>query len=153
MGSVFKKTFTKPLPDGAEIVLRKGQQIARWKAKDGKRRTGRVIIGKDGSKRVLLEAGTYTAKYRDGQGRVVEKTTGCRDESAARPLLAEWERRAEQIRAGVFTPGEDAIANHSQMALESHFEGYLDFLVAKATTEKRRTETLRCLKRVSNDCE
>lgn len=30
MGTVFKKTFTKPMPAGAEIFIRKGQRFARW---------------------------------------------------------------------------------------------------------------------------
>jgi hypothetical protein len=33
MGSVFKKTYTKPLPAGAELFSRKGQRFARWKDK------------------------------------------------------------------------------------------------------------------------
>jgi hypothetical protein len=30
MGTVYKKTFTKPLPAGAKIIVRKGQQLAEW---------------------------------------------------------------------------------------------------------------------------
>ena len=32
MGSVFKKTATKPLPAGAKIIVRRGQQLAEWTA-------------------------------------------------------------------------------------------------------------------------
>jgi hypothetical protein len=32
----------------------------------------------------VIEAGTYTAKYRDGSGNVLEVATGCRDIDAAR---------------------------------------------------------------------
>ena len=31
MGSVFKKCYTKPMPAGAEVVVRKGEQLARWR--------------------------------------------------------------------------------------------------------------------------
>jgi hypothetical protein len=35
MGSVFKKTVTRPLPNAAEIITRHGVRLARWR--DGKR--------------------------------------------------------------------------------------------------------------------
>ncbi len=41
--------------------------------------------------RIIVTAGTYTAKYRDGSGIVREVATGCRDESAARSVLTELE--------------------------------------------------------------
>ena len=30
MGTVYKETFTKPLPAGAKIIVRKGQRFAEW---------------------------------------------------------------------------------------------------------------------------
>ena len=68
MGSVYKKKYTKPVPDGAEAFTRKGQKHVRWTDHRGKRKTAKLTIGKDGSDRLLVEAGTYTAKYRDGSG-------------------------------------------------------------------------------------
>jgi hypothetical protein len=35
MGSVFKKTVTRPLPPGAEIIQRKGVRLARWRDASG----------------------------------------------------------------------------------------------------------------------
>ncbi len=31
MGAVFKKTFTKPIPTNADIIVRGGERLARWK--------------------------------------------------------------------------------------------------------------------------
>ena len=95
MGTVFKKTFTKPLPADAELFTREGQQFARWKDAKGKTRKALVTASKDGQPRILIEAKTYTAKYRDGDRIVREVSTGCRDEQAARSVLADLERRAE----------------------------------------------------------
>ena len=104
MGTVYKKTFTKPLPADAETFTRKGELLARWKPpKGGRTKTAPVTTGKDGSDRVVLTAGTYTAKYRDGSGVVREKATGCRDETAARSVLRDLERRAELVKAKVIT--------------------------------------------------
>ena len=99
MGTVYKETFTKPLPAGAKIIVRKGQRLAEWKDAKGKTRTAPLTAAGD---RITVEAGTYTAKYRDGSGIVREVATGCRDESAARSVLAELERRAERVK------GEDS---------------------------------------------
>ena len=101
MGTVFKKTFTKPLPAGAEIFTRKGERFARWKDSKGRTRTAALTIGKDGSDRVAIESPFYVAKYRDGRGIVREVATGCRDETAARSVLGDLERRAELVKANV----------------------------------------------------
>jgi len=65
MGTVYRESFTKPLPAGAKIIVRKGQRFAEWKDAKGKTRTAPLTIGKDGTERILLTAATYTAKYRD----------------------------------------------------------------------------------------
>ena len=53
MGTVFKKTATKPLPAGAKIIVRKGQRLAEWIDAKGKRRTAPVTVGKDGTDRLV----------------------------------------------------------------------------------------------------
>ena len=35
MGALYLKTFTKPVPAGAEIIVRKGQRFARWNDRKG----------------------------------------------------------------------------------------------------------------------
>ena len=39
MGTVYRKTYTKPRPADAETFTRKGQQFAKWKDAKGKSRT------------------------------------------------------------------------------------------------------------------
>ena len=39
MGTVYRKTATTSLPDGAEIMTRKGERLARWKDRKGRART------------------------------------------------------------------------------------------------------------------
>jgi integrase len=152
MGTVFKKTFTKPLPAGAELFTREGQQFARWKDAKGKARKALVTSSKDGQARILIEAKTYTAKYRDG-GRIVrEVSTGCRDEQAARSVLADLERRSELVKAGVMTPKEDQIADHQGIALAEHFDAYEASLRSKGVTDGHRKETRCCLDRLAAEC-
>ena len=82
MGSVYRKSYTKPIPKGAEFIVRQGVRLARWKDASGKSRTAPVTTGQDGTERIRIESGTFIAKYRDGDGIVVEAPTGCRTSSA-----------------------------------------------------------------------
>jgi hypothetical protein len=128
MGSVFRKTTTRPLPPGAEIFTRKGERFARWKTK-GKTRTAPLTTGAGGANRIVTESPFYVAKYRDGSGVVQTVSTGCRDETAARQMLADLERRAERITAGMMTPAEDRMVDHLAAPLEVAFVGFDEYLV------------------------
>lgn len=151
MGTVFKKTFTKPLPAGATIIVRKGRRLAEWRDAKGKRRTAPVTTGKRGDDRIVVTAGTYTAKYRDGSGIVREVATGCRDESAARSVLTELEKRAERVRGGILTAAEDAVIDHQATPLDGHIDAFIDHQRAKGSS-RRADDERRQLRRVAADC-
>ena len=135
MGIVYKETYTKPLPDGAEIFNRKGQRYARWKDAKGKTRTARVTTptqGKNaGVDRIIVEAKTYTARYRDGSGHVVKTATGCKTLDAAKAVLVELETRADKVRCGKWTSAEDAVLDHQLTPIDRHVEAYLDHIRSK----------------------
>jgi len=152
MGTVYRKTATKPLPAGAKIIVRKGQRFAEWKPAKGKTRTAPVTIGQDGTDRIVITARTYTAKYRDGSGVVREVPTGCRDETAARSVLGDLERRAELVKAGVLTAAEDAVADNQGTPLADHFAAFIDHQKAKGVVPVRVNNTLTQLRRVAADC-
>ncbi|MFL5343107.1 MAG: tyrosine recombinase XerC, partial [Gemmataceae bacterium] len=152
MGSVFKKTVTKAVPASAEIITRKGERVARWKDAKGKTRTAPLTTGKDGSDRIVIEARTYYAKYRDGAGVVCVVPTGCRDETAARRVLGELERKAELVRAGVITAAENGIGEHRGTPLGEHFDAYLANLEAAGVTKEHRANVKRQLRRLAADC-
>ncbi len=152
MGTVYRKTFTKPVPPSAETFTRKGQRFARWKDRKGKTRTAPLTTGKDGADRLTLESPYYVAKYRNGAGIVVEESTGCRDETAARSVLADLERRAELIKAGVMTAAESAVSEHQGKPLAEHFGAFDEHLRAKGVTRIHREDTGRYLGRLAADC-
>src|SRR5262249_19128168 len=152
MGTVFKKSYTKPVPSGAATLVRQGQRFARWKDRKGKARTAPLTIGKDGSVRLLLESPHYIAKYRDGSGVVREAATGCKDETAARRVLAELERRAELVRSGVMTNAEAAAADHQTAPIAEHFDAFDQYLAAKDSSAIHRAYTRRYLDRLATEC-
>ncbi len=152
VGSIRRKTYTKPLPADAELFTRKGQRMARWKV-GSKSRTAPVTTGKDGSPRIVETAKTFTAKYRNAENLVVEVATGCKDKAAAEQRLAELERQADRIRAGVLTSTEEKAVSRQQTPIAEHIEAYLSHLEAAETTPEHRANVRRCLYRIVNDCE
>src|SRR3954452_6923913 len=131
MGSVFKKSVTRPIPPGAAVVTRQGVRLARWRDGRGRVRTAPLTTGKGGTDRVRDVSGTYFARYRDGDGMVVEGPTCCRDGCAARQVLAELERKAERVRAGLLTPAEARTAEHLTIPIGEHVEAFIASLEAK----------------------
>lgn len=162
MGSVFKKTFTKPLPIEAELVqvARKNRRdgepefdvFARVKPPKGRAVTYPVTTGRDGSQRIVVEAGTYLAKFRDAAGIVREVSTGCRDEGRARSVLNELERRSELVRSGVLSADEDRIADHQRTPIVEQFEAWDFTQQAKGLSEAHRKDSLRNLNRLAREC-
>ena len=148
MGSVYKETFTKPLPTGAKVIIRKGQRLAEWIDAKGKRRTAQLAAAGD---RVTIEAGTYTAKFRDGSGIVRKVSTGCRDESAARSILGKLERRAELVKGEVLSAVEDAVIDHQSTPLANHIAAFTDHQKARGVS-RRLNDTRSQLQRVAVDC-
>ena len=151
-GNRLQETGREPLPPGAEIFVRKGERFARWKDRKGKTRTAPLTVGKDGSDRIVIESPYYVAKYRDGAGVVRVVATGCRDETAARQVLADLERRAELVRSGVMTAAEAAIGDHQASALAEHLDAFDEHHQAKGVTKIHREDTGRYLHRLAADC-
>ena len=142
MATVYKKTYTKPLPPTAEVFSRKAEQLARWKDTKGRTRIAKVTIPQSGkhagTMRISVEGATYTAKYRTGAGHVVERATGCRSKDGALSVLKQLTDRAEKVRAGVLSAAEDATADYQLVPLADHFDAYEDYLRASGRSRAIR---------------
>ncbi len=152
-GTVYRKTVTRPLPTGAELFTRQGQQFARWKPAKGRTRTAKITTGKDGSPRIVEESRTYIAKYRDGLGYVCEVATGCREEDAARSGLSKLERRAELVKSEVMSSAEASTADHQSISIVVHFGAYLNHVRAKGATALHVTDLERKAKKLFRECD
>jgi integrase len=147
MGTIFKPTVTKPLPPGATVV----NGVARWTSpRSGAcsapvRTTPRGVC-------IEIESSKYLARYRDGQGVVQTVATGCKDADTARAVLADLERRAELVKAGVITPAQDAVADHKRTTIAGHGEAYLASLQAKGVTPEHLRNVRRQLAGVIDGC-
>ncbi len=138
MGTVYRETYTKPLPDGAELFTRKGERFARWTDRRGRKQIAKVTTGRDGSPRVVLECRTHTAKYRNGAGQRVKVATGCRSKDAAGSVLKELHDRADKVRCGAWTAAEDNVLDWQATLITEHVAAYLDYLWAKRGKGGRR---------------
>ena len=152
MGSLRKKTFTKPLPKGAELFTKKGDQFARWLDQNGQKRTASVTVGKNGDQRVVIRSATYTAKYRDASGSIKEVATKCRDKQAAAAVLAELERGADRERAGIITSKESASLSNSDKPLSEHLDSYTSARKAKGLSERHIQETRGLIEKICREC-
>ena len=149
MGTVYKETFTKPLPAGARIIVRKGLRLAEWKDAKGKTRTAPLTAAGD---RITAEAGTYTAKYRDGSGIVRKVSTGCRDKTAAESVLADMLRRVARVQGKILTAAEDRMIDHQETPLAEHLEAYLVHLTAKGDSDVHLADTRRLVGKITAGC-
>jgi hypothetical protein len=100
----------------------------------------------------VVAARTFTAKYRDGAGVVQEAATGCRDESAARSLLTELERRAVRVKGKILTVAEDRMIDHQETPLGEHLEAYLIHLKAKGDSDVHLADTRRLANKIIGGC-
>ena len=149
MGNIFRKQTTRALPNGAEFFTKAGDRFARWQSR-GKTFTAE-LTGSQETPRIVTHSKTFTARYRDHNGIVVERPTGCRDRQAAEQLLRKWEREVEQIRAGILDPKQLESARASSTNLETHLASYEQSLIARNVSAVYRSNTLRAVRRLADD--
>ncbi|TWU08898.1 site-specific tyrosine recombinase XerC [Symmachiella macrocystis] len=153
MATLFKKQFTKPIPTAAKIFTRtvKGEakRFAQWTDRKGKQRTAELTaVGE----RLKYEAGTWTAKFRDGEGKVCEVATGCRDKQAAQSVLDELLRRSELVKARVLSPQQDKIADHQRTPLSDHLKAYVEHLKSRGVHSDRVKTMETRMEQTANAC-
>ena len=151
MGSIYKKKSLKRLPKCSELIEVNGNQKAKWKSRDGKWITREVKKDSNGKLRVVSLSKFYTAKYRDENGRTIEVSTRCREESSARKILSELERKVELIHSGVITREESQVANNNDLSLDKHIHDYLNSLKAAEKSERYQQDCHRLILRVAKD--
>ena len=157
MASIFRKTYTQPLPKHAEIVERRGRQMVMWIDRRGRKQYDDVTTGKLGQIKIIRESPTWFVRYRDADGLEQIKSTGCKDEQAARQVMADVLRRVEHRKAGILTAEQDQQASHADRRIAEHVTDYLEHLKAKTVrgrkvAAKHRENVKRHLDKVAANC-
>ena len=83
---------------------------------------------------------------------MIEAATGCRDESAARQVLADLERRSERVRSGLITSAESRIVKHLTTPIGEHVDAFIASIESSDATAKHVRETRRVLNAVLKGC-
>ncbi len=65
MAVIYRKKYPIPMPEGAEIISRRGKKFARWQ--NGKNQTRTAEVLEDG--RVMFVADCLYVRYRDSAGK------------------------------------------------------------------------------------
>ena len=149
---LYRKTYTKPIPPGAELFTRKGERLARFKDGKGRTKTAKVTTNEQGIDRLVFTSPYWRLRYRNGRGIVCEVPTGCRDEVAAHGFANDVLRRVELVKGKTITQEQDEVADHAKVAIAGHIEGYLDHLRAKGVTNTRYDHVKCWLTRLIRDC-
>ncbi len=157
MATVFRKTYTQHLPKHVEIVERRGKRVAMWLDRRGKKRYDEITTGKAGETKLVRKSPTWFARYRDADGIERIKTTRCKDEQAARQVLADLVKRVEHRKAGIITSEQEWQASYADWPLADHIKSYLEHLKAKTVrgrkvSAKHRKNVERHLNRIKGDC-
>ena len=98
-----------------------------------------------------VETGTYFARFKDHTGRIVERSTGCRDETNARRKLSDWETQAEQIRAGILDAGELETARSAAGPIAPAVAEYGQALTAAEVGDTYHANALRAVRRLTKE--
>ena len=152
MGHVTRKQYTRPLPDRAKIVAKKGGDCAEWIDRNEKKCSAPVMMGRNGKPRIRVRSSSYTAVYRDGLGVIRQHATGCRSKRSAEMVLAKLEQETEKIRAGVLTSAESEISKHRDTPLAEHIANHTDHQAAKGVHPQRVKNTRSRLLRLAKEC-
>jgi integrase len=144
MASVFKQTYKRPIPPGAEIITRKGEKLARWKDKRGRTKTAPLS---DEGDRIVLEYRCWYIAYEDHTGKRVV-VQGYTDRQATEQKARDLERDAAQRKEGLVTVDRD----RASMAFGEALDAYLSDLERLGRDDVYRYNIRKLLEKLAKEC-
>ncbi len=150
MAKVYLKNCYRPVPTGARVVKASdGKRYATW-YKDKVECTAEHVETKSGP-RIIQPSNVYVARYADAQGRMRERSTGCKDKRSAEHVLNKWLQEIDKAKAGIITPQEIAHSKKLSAPIDDQIDDYTAFLKTKAGDEYINAVKGR-VRRVCEDC-
>ena len=132
MSRVYRQTYTHKIPKEAEVVIKNGKKVAKFKNRKGKPIT--ALISKDG-KNVIREASRWYVAYKD-ENNVWHYVPGSADRVLTERYAQQLDKDVERIRCGLGPP------KHMQPAssLVELLDDFRKHLQAKGTSAKQVRE-------------
>jgi integrase len=144
MPRLFRQSYTRAIPEGADIITMKGKRHARFQDEDG--RTITAPLNSKGERIRLLSTKWY-GEYLDADG-IPRREPLSTDKVAAQQLLAELVRKAERGKAGILDPFEE----HCRRPLLEHLTDFQTSLLADGDTADHAKKTTSRARRVLQEC-
>ncbi len=146
MGFVYKRKRRQSIPDGAEIIRRRGGKVAKWES------NGRTYTADVDGDSVIIEGRVYYARWRGADGRTHMASTGCRDKGMAETWLSRRTDEAERVISGVITQGEADTATRAAGALSAAVDAFASDMTARGRTAGHIDVTKSVVKRCADAC-
>ncbi len=144
MASLYKPSYSRPIPDGASMVTVKGRKCARFTIKGGRRVT--APLTKSG-KKCLVPTEKWYIRYRDADG-VQQSVPGFKDKEATKQLAAQLERDAELVQAGLISESRFQRGR----TVKEHLTDFEACLRAKGRSENYVKTTIQRVTSVVDEC-
>lgn len=138
MGTVYKSSYTISIPENATIV---GNTVI-WTGKDGKKKTGKLTTGRNGSQKVLIETKLWIAKFQDENGKTKIVSTKAKTREAAQLILNKHEADVNRIRAGLASREEIDQKTASKKDISYYIEKFEIKMKASGVTSKHIIGTM-----------
>jgi len=166
MASIYKRSRSYPVPEGAEIIARRRkarpdelrddptrktiiEYFAKWV--DVKGQTRKAPLNAAGN-RVVIESGNYLIAYWDADGKRQETNSGTPDRDTAQQIAAKLESDAALRKRGIIDPTAERIATEGRRTVAAHVTDFRAFMAAKGNTAAHVHQACRQIERVIADC-
>jgi integrase len=106
----------------------------------------------EGGKRIWSYYPHWFVRYRDADGIMRRPSTGCRDDKAAKQILAKIVSEVEKVKSGIISRDEAHAGHHAKAPMSKHVEDYATHLRACERNTDHIQNTRRAVMRVVNDC-
>ncbi|MEK6677463.1 MAG: tyrosine-type recombinase/integrase, partial [Planctomycetota bacterium] len=151
MASVFRPTYTVPIPVDAELSERNGKRFARVK-RNGKTTTVAVTTkGKHAGKRILVEARYWAVEFVNEAGHV-HRRKGFADKRATEELAGQIQRSIDRKQAGIIDQESIDLTAQLRSDIDRHVEAYRTHLKAADVSEGHLYQTTHRLRRTLSAC-
>lgn len=137
---LYRQMFKKPVPARAKRVTRKdGKTYAHWTNTQGRKMNAEIRVDAQGREYVNIESAKWSARYTDSAGRMVQRSTGCSDKSAAEAVLSQWKGKAEKVKAGFLRASDEHADRRGPVLIDRVLQEYRESLLQSGRTEKHVT--------------
>lgn len=148
LARLFRKITTKKIPEGASIVTVRGEKVARWTSKRGKKKGKEYSapLNKKGTG-ILVYSKLWHGEWIDADGNTQSEALAA-NKDAAQIMLNEKVREAEMGRAGIRNPCGD----HGRRPLREHLAEWEADLKAQGSSAKHVAQTVSGARRILDGC-